>query len=165
VQDIVKDFKDIKFVPGRYFMWSPLARTLTYDVKTADTNRGKMGMLHELGHARLGHRIYKYDMELLNMEMDAWDFARQMAPKYGVKMDEEHIKRAISTYDYWLSKRATCPDCQNFSLQKDRDYYGCFACGSKWQVNWRKDRRVTRTVVERWQHLGHIHTDASPKTS
>jgi hypothetical protein len=47
-------------------------------------------------------------------------------PKYDLYVDEEHIARCIATYDEWLTKRATCPDCQNFSLQKGRDQYGCF---------------------------------------
>jgi len=49
-----------------------------------------------------------------------------------------------------LTKRATCPDCKNFSLQRGRDSYGCFVCGAKWVVNWRKDRRVKRTIVSRF---------------
>lgn len=113
---------------------------------------GKIALLHEIGHAKLGHKSYKYDMELLRMEMEAWDVVRQLAPNFGLVVDEKHIARCIETYDDWLSKRATCPDCQNFSLQNDRDIYKCFACGSKWVVNWRKDRRVTRRVIDRWIH-------------
>ncbi len=155
--EFLKNFPEYDFVPGRYYMYSPLSNTITFDTRSIKTNRGKMGLLHEMGHAFLKHRTYKYDMELLKMEMDAWDFARHMAPKYGVEIDEKHVTQAIATYDNWLSKRATCPDCANFSLQKDRDFYGCFACGSSWEVNWRKDRRVTRKVVERFRHLEHSH--------
>ncbi len=150
--DLLKHFSDINFVPGRYFMWSPATETVTYDTRRIKTDNGKIALLHEIGHARLNHRTYKYDMELLHMEMEAWDVVRQLAPGFGLKIDEEHIAQCIETYDEWLSKRATCPDCANFSLQKDRDIYRCFACGSKWSVNWRKDRRVTRRVVERWVH-------------
>jgi len=134
-------------------MWSPYSSTITYDRRRINTNNGRAGLLHELGHARLDHRFYKYDMELLKMEMDAWDIARQLAPKYGVKIDESYVTRAISTYDDWISKRATCPDCTNFSLQSDRNQFGCFACGSKWAVNFRKDRRVKRTIISRFHHL------------
>lgn len=136
-------------------MWSPNSRTITYDSRRLKTNNGKAALLHEIGHARMGHRIYKYDMELLRMEMEAWDIARQLAPEHGVTIDEEHVARTIATYDEWLTKRATCPDCANFSLQKGRDLYGCFACGSIWNVNWRKDRRVMRTVVERYENPHH----------
>jgi tRNA(Ile2) C34 agmatinyltransferase TiaS len=82
--------------------------------------------------------------------MDAWDIARKLAPVYSVRVDEKHIARVVESYDRWISQRATCPDCANFSLQKGRDQYGCFACGSIWNVNWRKDRRVKRTIIERY---------------
>lgn len=150
--DLLEKFPDITFIPGSYFMWSPGSRTVTYDTSRIKTNNGIAALLHEIGHARLGHRIYKYDMELLRMEMEAWDVARSLAPSLGVTIDEAHVARTIATYDEWLTKRATCPDCTNFSLQKGRDLYGCFACGSIWNVNWRKDRRVKRTVVERYQN-------------
>ncbi|HUC87110.1 MAG TPA: hypothetical protein VMR75_02170 [Candidatus Saccharimonadales bacterium] len=149
---IIKDFPQFTFVPGKFFMWSPHTNSILYDKRRSSQNDGKIALVHEIGHALLGHRLYRYDMELMKMEMDAWDQVRQLAPKYNLYVDEEHIARCIATYDEWLTKRATCPDCQNFSLQKGRDQYGCFACGSIWRVNWRKDRRVTRRVVERYEH-------------
>jgi tRNA(Ile2) C34 agmatinyltransferase TiaS len=86
------------------------------------------------------------------MEMDAWDIVRKLAPQLKLKIDELHISRCIASYDEWLSKRATCPDCDNFSLQKGRQSFACFACGSTWNVNERKDRRVMRTVTSRFSH-------------
>ena len=141
-------------------MWSPHTNSVVYDTRRKNTNDGKIALVHEIGHALLDHRIYKFDAQLLEMEMDAWDVARKLAKKYGLKVDERHIARCIDTYDYWMTKRATCPDCQNFSLQRARDEYSCFCCGSVWQVNWRKDRRVTRKVVERYEpaHLQQFQT-------
>ena len=133
-------------------MWSPHTQSIVYDTRRANRNDGKIALVHEIGHAVLGHRIYRFDMQLIQMELDAWDVARGLADKYNLVMDEEHIARCIQTYDDWLTKRATCPDCDNFCLQRGRDEYGCFICGSVWQVNWRKDRRVTRRVVERYEH-------------
>jgi hypothetical protein len=150
---MIKDFPQFTFQAGRFNMWSPYTQTIYYDSRRIKNDAGKAGLLHEIGHGLLGHRLYKYDMELLKMEMEAWDVVRQLGPKYGIKIDEGHIARCIATYDNWLSKRATCPDCNNFSLQRDRSTYGCFACGSKWKVNERKDRRVTRKVTERWEPL------------
>lgn len=150
MEAIIKDFPQFEFIPGRYFMWSPHNQAIVYDTRRKDSNDGKIALVHEIGHGLLNHRLYKYDMELIQMEMDAWDQVRLLATKYELYVDEEHIARCISTYDEWLTKRATCPDCQNFSLQKGRDQYGCFACGSVWNVNWRKDRRVTRTVTDRY---------------
>ena len=84
--------------------------------------------------------------------MDAWDFVRSHAPLYQLQVDERHIDLCIASYDHWLSKRATCPDCNNFSLQKDRSNFACFSCGAAWKVNDDKMRRVKRTVVSRWDH-------------
>lgn len=156
--DFLANFPDQTFVPGRYFAWSPATASITFDTRRINRDDGKIALIHELGHARLGHRIYKYDMELLRMEMDAWDVVRELAPLYGLQIDESHIARCIGTYDEWLSKRATCPDCQNFSLQRDHNSFGCFACGSQWDVNWRKDRRVKRTITHRFRHLAHSHS-------
>ncbi len=133
-------------------MYSPKTDTITYDPKRLGRNDGRIGLLHEIGHAKLGHKFFLYDMQLLGMEMDAWEFVRQMATQYGLKVDEGHITRCIASYDEWLSKRATCPDCNNFSLQKSRSDFGCFMCGASWRVNDNMLRRVKRTVVERY-HL------------
>jgi hypothetical protein len=134
-------------------MWSPSTQSIHYDTKRIQHPNGKVALLHEIGHARLNHRFYKYDMELLRMEMDAWDIARGLAPQFGLEIDEEHIAQAIASYDEWLSKRATCPDCDNFCLQKDRSKFSCFACGSTWKVNERKDRRVKRTITSRFEPI------------
>lgn len=150
--DFINDFPQFVFRPGRFNMWSPLTNTIYYNSRRVNSNNGRIGLLHEIGHGSLAHRVYKYDMELLTMEMDAWDFVRQYAQKYNLKVDEDHITRCIASYDRWLSKRATCPDCKTFSLQKDRSNFGCFYCGSKWKVNERKDRRVMRTVTSRFIH-------------
>lgn len=133
-------------------MWSPNTNSITYDVDRANTNDGRLALIHEIGHALLEHRIYQFDAELVKMEMDAWDQTRQLAATYGVEIDEDHIAQCIESYDRWLTKRATCPDCTNFSLQRARDEYACFGCGAVWQVNWRKDRRVTRKITHRYEN-------------
>lgn len=147
----LENFPDLNFIAGRFFMWAPSQDAIFYDPSRLKNNDGKLALLHEIGHARLRHRFYKYDMELLQMEMDAWDVVRQLAPTFGLSVDEDHIRNCIATYDEWLSKRATCPDCDNFSLQKDFTHYACFACGSRWKVNERLDRRVKRTITSRFE--------------
>jgi len=149
--DLIDHFPEFTFIPGNCFMYSPYHRTITYDTERINQNDGQLALLHEIGHARLGHRIYRYDIQLITMEMDAWDVARELAPQHGITIDEEQITRTIDGYDEWLTKRSTCPDCGNFSLQRSRDCYGCFACGAQWTVNWRKDRRVMRTVTSRYE--------------
>ncbi|HVE80995.1 MAG TPA: hypothetical protein VNA68_02560 [Candidatus Dormibacteraeota bacterium] len=150
--DLIKQYEDqFNFIPGGFFMWSPYDKTIMYDQRRIKTQGGRLGLLHEICHGLLNHKIYKYDIELINMEMDAWELTRKLAGQYGIKVNEAHIASCIDTYDTWLSRRATCPDCKNFSLQKGRDSYGCFVCGSEWTVNWRKDRRVKRTITYRYE--------------
>jgi len=148
--DLTKEFPGLKFAADRIFMWSPSLQTVFFDTRRINSAGGKIALLHEIGHATLGHTTYKYDMQLLGMEMDAWDFVRQNAPKFKLVIDESHIAKCIEGYDHWLSKRATCPDCANFSLQRSHNDFMCFACGSTWQVNRRLDRRVKRTVTKRF---------------
>ena len=145
--DLLQYFPDLSFMPERFFSWSPQEKTIYFDPHRLRSNTGKIALLHEIGHARLGHTLYKYDIQLLNMELDAWDFVREHAGRYGLEVDEAHITECIASYDTWLQKRATCPACTNFSLQAGRDNYRCFMCNSRWSVNWRKDRRVKRTLL------------------
>lgn len=159
MEAILKDFPQFEFISGSFFMWSPHAQAIVYDIERVQANDGQLALIHEIGHGLLGHRIYKFDMQLIQMELDAWELTRTLAKRYDIEIDEQHIANCINSYDSWLTKRATCPDCQNFCLQRARDEYSCFVCGSIWQVNWRKDRRVTRRVVERYEHpvLGSPH--------
>ncbi len=133
-------------------MWSPNTTSITYDVDRNGSNDGRLALVHEIGHALLEHRIYQFDAELVKMEMDAWEMTRKLAASYGIAVDENYIAECIDSYDHWMTKRATCPDCTNFSLQRARDEYSCFGCGAVWQVNWRKDRRVTRRITHRYEH-------------
>jgi hypothetical protein len=148
--DIVDQFPGYAFTAGDGFMWSPRQRVITYDPERLCTNAGRLALLHEIGHARLRHRLYRYDLELLQMEIEAWEVAAALAPGFNVLIDQPHIDRAIASYDHWLTKRATCPDCSSFGIQRGRDQYGCFTCGTVWAVNWRPDRRVRRIVTSRY---------------
>ena len=143
--ELFDHYPEVKFVAGGYFMYSPAEDLVVYDLDRLTQNDGKLALLHEIGHAKLGHKMYKYDIELLSIEVAAWDYVRENAQNHAIQLDEDHISACIASYDHWLVKRATCPECQNFSLQRGRDFYGCFLCGTQWTVNWRKDRRVKRT--------------------
>lgn len=148
--DLTKEFPGLSFKAGRMFMWSPSNQVIFFDTRRINSDSGKIALLHEIGHAMLGHTTYKYDIELLNMEMDAWDFVRNIAIKFNLKIDESHIDKCINSYDQWLSKRATCPDCSSFSIQKNNSNFICLICGSSWKVNNRFDRRVKRTITCRF---------------
>lgn len=151
MERIISDFPQFRFIADTFFMYCPSDQSVTYDVDRVNSNNGLLALVHEVSHGVLEHRVYKYDLQLVQMEIDAWEMTRKLAERYGLEVDEEHIANCIDSYDYWATKRATCPDCDNFSLQRGRDEYSCFNCGAIWQVNWRKDRRVTRKVVERYR--------------
>ena len=97
--DLLQNFPELNFVPERFFSWSPQEKTIYFDPRRLRGNTGKIALLHEIGHAKLGHTLYKYDMQLLNMELDAWDYVRQEAAQFGLTVDEKHIAECINSYD------------------------------------------------------------------
>lgn len=132
--EVKKRYPNLKFQSGSTFVWSPQASTVFYNQELVDTPRGGLALLHEIGHALLGHQTYQLDLELLNMEVEAWIKARELADHHELEIDEEHIENCLETYRIWLFKRSRCPTCENTSLQQDETNYRCFVCGSGWRV-------------------------------
>ena len=75
------DFPEFRFAPGKRYTFRP-PRTIVIE---EDGN--SLFLLHELGHALLGHRDFKTEVERLKMEVMAWEKAKELAPKYGVEID------------------------------------------------------------------------------
>ncbi len=93
-------------------------------------------LLHETGHALLGHHSYKADFELLKLELAAWERARQIGQEVDVDIDENHIQDCLDTYRDWLYKRSICPSCGTKCLQQDDfTHYSCFNCRAVWRVS------------------------------
>lgn len=125
---------DIKFVPGDTFSWSPATTTISYT--PSNTNTVHMwSLLHESGHAKLGHTNYQSDIELLLMEVAAWEEARSLARQLGTTIDEDHVQNCLDTYRDWLHQRSTCPRCGTVSLQTSPKEYRCHNCAMQWQVS------------------------------
>ena len=129
------DYPRLGFELGETFFWSPKDDTITYRMESMRPELGTWSLLHEVGHADLGHRTYGSDFELVRLEMDAWQRARAIAKKYKIEIDPEHIQDCLDTYRDWLHKRSTCPACGIVSLQSDPRHYKCFNCRSSWQVS------------------------------
>src|SRR5512146_2153857 len=130
-----REFPALAFTPGRQFCWSPETGEIFYKAK-ARGRRATWSLLHETGHALLGHKDYKADFELLKLEVAAWERARQLAGAIGVKIDEDHIQDCLDTYRDWLYKRSICPACTTKSLQQgDFVHYRCFNCHTVWRVS------------------------------
>jgi len=134
LEQIRNDFPDIEFVESSQFSWHAGSNLVSYKVLKADDIHGVWALLHELGHALLGHTDFETDIELLKIEVDAWSRAHKIARKYGIIIDEEYIQNCLDSYRDWLHLRSTCPTCYERSLQIDKHTYRCLNCQTEWHV-------------------------------
>ncbi len=126
---------DINFVIASSFSWSPATKTIGYPSKVEDVTVGSWSLIHETGHAVLEHVNYTSDVELLLMEVAAWQEARKIAKKVNLIIDEDHIENCLDTYRDWLHQRSTCPRCGVVSLQLKNRNYQCHNCYMNWHVS------------------------------
>jgi hypothetical protein len=130
-----KDYPNITFVEGAVFAWSPKHSLVKYVPRLLESDEGSWTLLHELGHGLLGHATYSTDFELVKMESQAWQKAKQLSAKYDISIDEDHVQDCLDTYRDWLHQRSTCPECTSNSLQTDSNTYKCSNCGQSWHVS------------------------------
>ncbi len=123
VDQLKKDYPNLKFKEGKQEHWSPKTGIITYNPA-----HPCYGVLHELAHATLKHANYHADFELLKLESEAWELASKIGKTYGVKIDDDHIQNCLDTYRDWLHKRSSCPSCDTHVLQKNSGHYHCFNC-------------------------------------
>lgn len=126
------DHPSILLVASDDFRWSASERTVFYDT----TSKDSATLLHEVAHALLDHRGYDKDIQLIEMEQEAWEYARTiLAPRYDVTITESVTQDSLDTYRDWLHARSTCPHCQATGLQIKKNRYKCLACTRQWRVN------------------------------
>ncbi len=135
LKKLVQDFPDFTFISGEQFYWSPQQRRIIYNTSRQNDTIDCWSLLHELGHAVLDHASYDSDLELVEMESQAWDKAEQLSKTYGIDIDENHIQDCLDTYRDWLHQRSACPKCGNRSFQQNSHEYHCFNCASEWKVS------------------------------
>jgi hypothetical protein len=129
---LAADFPQFQFTASDAFHWSPSEKTVVFDKKSDD----QISLLHELAHALLKHDDYLKDIQLLAMERDAWQYAKeQLCPTYDVVLPEESIQDALDTYRDWLHARSLCPECSSTGIQIKKYAYKCIACDAQWRVN------------------------------
>jgi hypothetical protein len=134
VAKLKADFPAVIFEESDDFYWSPTSRTVYFDPKSPVT--GQVTLLHELSHALLDHRHYTHDIELLKLERQAWDYAKEtLAPRYGLSIDEDTVESMIDTYREWLHARSVCPHCSLTGIQRRDMTYHCLGCTHNWKVN------------------------------
>jgi len=85
-------------------------------------------LLHELGHALLGHQTFKSDLERLKIERAAWDKARELAIKHHIPFNENFAETELDTYRDWLHTKAKCKKCGLSRYQTPDGIYHCPHC-------------------------------------
>lgn len=128
-----KQLPGVSFEAGTAFFWSPEYSRVTY--KSGSEEKYMWALLHEASHAILGHKNYQNDVELLMLEVSAWQQAKSLAAEYGIEISEDHIQDCLDTYRDWLHQRATCPRCSTVSLQITAREYRCHNCSAAWSVS------------------------------
>ncbi len=125
------DYPDFCFRRGRKFAFRP-PRTIAVGPEEPDD---ALLLLHEMGHAILGHRDFKTDVGRIKMERAAWEKARELCDKYGVEYDEAVVERELDTYRDWLDQKSRCPDCGLTRFQTPDGEYRCPRCISIKQLS------------------------------
>lgn len=95
-----------------------------------EQNFYSLQLLHELGHALLGHRDFRTDPERIKMECAAWEKARELAQIYHIYYDEDFVEDELDTYRDWLYRRSKCPECGVARYQDRSGKYHCPMCES-----------------------------------
>jgi len=147
LKSIIDDNKNINFETGDHFLWNPSSSTVVYVEDEVYELGGIWSLLHELGHAKLNHKSYRDDLELLMMEVAAWGKAQKIAKDYNVSIDEHHVEKCVDSYRVWLHTRSRCIDCKTNSLQLNKTTYQCHNCGTKWSVPESAICKVRKTRV------------------
>ncbi len=138
--ELQTDYPTLQFIRGKAFCWLPVTRQIMYKpqirtMQSGETTTVMYSLLHEVGHALLGHERYKLDFELLELEVAAWERAKGIAGNYTIVIEESHIQDCLDSYRDWLYRRSICPTCTTKALQLDNEpAYRCFNCHATWRV-------------------------------
>lgn len=135
IKQIIDDHPAYSFVMGDQFAWSPVQQQIVMDKKLIYTRHGSSSLLHELSHATLGHKTYADDVQLLMMEVLAWQAAKKKATMYEFIIDDGHIENCLESYRIWLHKRSQCVECQERCLPTATNSYRCHNCSAEWRVS------------------------------
>ena len=135
LERISHDYPDLSFIESAHFSWHAGKKHVSFKATGKNTKHAMWALLHELGHALLDHSDYTYDIELLQLEVAAWEKARSLSEYYTIEINEDYVQDCLDTYRDWLHLRATCPTCFARSLQSSATTYHCFNCQAEWQVS------------------------------
>jgi hypothetical protein len=134
ITDIRQQFAQFSFAQHEIFHWSPIDHTIYYDQTNLNTPEGIFQLLHEIGHALCGHTNYTSGVQLVKIEAEAWDRAKQLAQSYDLKISSRQIERCLDSYRDWLHLRSACPNCKTIAVETEANHYRCFNCLQHWKV-------------------------------
>jgi len=126
------DFPYYTFTAGNEFAWRPDDQTIIY---APHEPSAAQQLLHELAHAELLHTVYELDVELLEREAWAWQYAERLAKQYHLTLPRSVAEDHLDTYRLWLWKRSQCPECHQTGIQTTKNTYSCINCRYSWRVN------------------------------
>jgi hypothetical protein len=143
---LIRDYPRLNFTKGADFMWSPKESRVYYNHLELRKNVHLLSLLHETSHGILKHNSYSSDIELVGLELLAWEKAKKLAKKYTVEIDEKYIEDCMNTYRNWLHRRSLCPHCCLSGLQTTSSTYLCIFCLQEWRVSAARFCRPYRRV-------------------
>ena len=143
IDSIFIDFRHLKFVEDEIYYWSPKDQEVHYR-KDSSSEADVWRLLHEIGHAVLDHKRFRLDIDLVHLEIAAWEQAKKISRKYDLTISEDHIQDCLDTYRDWLYRRSICPNCMNTSLQDSSNSYSCYNCNNSWKVSASRTCRTYR---------------------
>jgi hypothetical protein len=145
--DIIAAYPQHKFLPAAFFSYDAADEVINYSPVAIKTNSGKLALLHEISHCELGHFHYQSDLQLYAMEIDAWGLTMVLAKQFNIKVSQKYIDECLDSYDYWIEKRGTCPNCATFCIQNSEIEFECYNCATRWRVNTSPQVRTTRRIL------------------
>jgi hypothetical protein len=122
---IKADFPSLRFIKGRKFAFRPPRTIVTPENFSEDEYPL---LLHELGHALVGRFDFKTEIERLQIEVLAWEKARELAASYEIEIDENLIQGELDTYRDWLHQKSRCPNCGLTRFQTPDGVFRCPKC-------------------------------------
>ncbi|HMR73202.1 MAG TPA: hypothetical protein PKD68_04315 [Candidatus Saccharibacteria bacterium] len=132
LKQLASDFPALRFQPGNEYRWSPDEKTVYFD---QEQPKDTPLLLHETAHALLGHVSYDRDIELIQLEREAWTKAEELGRRYSIVIAENTREDALDSYRDWLHARSLCPSCAQNGVQIATNQYTCVLCNAQWHVN------------------------------
>lgn len=143
------DFPGLSILLSEKSYWDPQNRTIFINPSQLNPT---WSLMHEIGHMKLNHTQYKFDVELVLLETQAWSESRKISPQYGINIDTEYIEDCLDSYRDWLHRRSLCPECGLNGIQDNSLAYNCLNCANKWRVGKSRFCRAYRMKIKNQPH-------------